>query len=117
MGYHTNTYAVYYGEVLSDPDLQSRANVLYAHIRCPTCAGQSLESSPTAMAQELRAIIRQQLKQGYTDDQIIDFLKQQYGEDVSFDPQVSWYTSLLWGLPLVLIAFGIIRVILWQRSI
>ncbi len=103
--------AVQYGETLDDPLLAARAARLYTLIRCPVCAGQSLDASQALLAQEMRADIRRLLMAGKSDLEIVNHFKAQYGNDVSFDPAVCLQTLMLWGLPFLLLGIGIITLI------
>jgi cytochrome c-type biogenesis protein CcmH len=101
-----------YGETLKNPELEARARRLYTEIRCPVCAGQSLDSSQSQVAADLRADIRARLLSGQSDTEIIDALKARYGQAVSFCPTFCLQTLLLWGVPFLLIGLGILM--LWR---
>lgn len=105
------SHSIDYGEDLSSPELQLRAHELYTLIRCPTCQGQSIEASGSQTAYDLRQYIRQQLEQGHNDTDIIDNLRQQYGQTITFAPILNSQTAVLWGLPFVLILLGSVALI------
>lgn len=108
--------AVHYGENMEDPALAKRARHLYTLLRCPVCAGQSLEASQAQLAQEMRRDIRRLLTQGRTDAEIIQHFKKQYGEAVAFEPILSLQNVALWGLPFLMLAVGGLYLARRQRS-
>ena len=73
-------------------------------MRCLVCANQSVEDSDSEVAVGLRRVIRQQLALNKTDEQVRDFLVDQYGEFVLYTPPFDAQTALLWSAPLLIIA-------------
>ena len=100
------SYSLDYSESLTDPQLQERAHKLYEQTRCPTCAGQSIESSNADMAQQLRAEIRQALLSGNDNETIMRDLQNRYGPAITYDPALTLQTVILWGLPMALCIVG-----------
>jgi cytochrome c-type biogenesis protein CcmH len=95
--------AVQPDEVLSDPALESRARVLSQELRCMVCQNQSIDDSNAPLARDLRLLVRERLKEGDSDKQVIDYLVTRYGEFVLLNPRLSLHTALLWfGPPLAL---------------
>ncbi|MDF3034213.1 MAG: heme lyase CcmF/NrfE family subunit [Alphaproteobacteria bacterium] len=92
-------------EQLSNPSLEIRARLLSRKILCPACQGQILDESPVESAAHLRSRIRQALRGGQTDDQILEGLMAQYGAQVVATPPVTWATYALWFGPWVLFGF------------
>jgi cytochrome c-type biogenesis protein CcmH len=87
---------------------------------CPVCPNTPLDVCETKACQDWRAQIRDQLAQGWTDQQIIDYFVTQYGERVLAEPQRKGFTSLVWFLPLiaVLLGLGIVYEVLkgWRKQ-
>lgn len=103
-------FAVQPDEVLSDPALEARARTLSQELRCLVCQNQSIDDSEAPLARDLRIILRERLKGGDSDGQVLDFLVARYGEFVLLKPPLTWHTALLWlGPPALLIAgaFGL----------
>ena len=100
------SYSLEYGENLTSTDLDERARNLYTIIRCPTCNGQSIEASQSETAYDLREFVRNQLKQGHSDAEIIAELRRQYGESITFQPSLNYQTAILWGLPFLMLLLG-----------
>ncbi len=89
-------------EQLADPALETRARHLSRKIICPTCQGQTLDESPVESAAYLRSQIRQALREGQTDQQILDAFITQYGIRIITLPPVGWPTYALWFGPWVI---------------
>lgn len=97
--------AVQPDEVLDDPALEARARALSAGLRCLVCQNQSIDDSDAPLAKDLRVLVRERLKAGDSDEEIIDFVVSRYGEFVLLKPRFSPHTWLLWlATPLVLLA-------------
>ena len=100
----------------SDNDVNRVAKQLY----CPVCPNTPLDVCETKACEDWRAQIRDQLAEGWTDQQVIDYFVAQYGERVLAEPQRKGFTSLVWFLPLiaVLVGLGVVYEILrnWQKK-
>lgn len=92
--------AVLPDEVLADAALESRARALSKNLRCLVCQNQSIDDSDADLARDLRILVRERLKAGDTDDQVIAFLVARYGDFVLLKPPVKRTTWLLWFGPL-----------------
>jgi cytochrome c-type biogenesis protein CcmH len=99
--------AVQPDEILADPALEARARTLSQELRCMVCQNQSIDDSDAPLARDLRLLVRERLKAGDSDGQVLDFLVARYGEFVLLRPPFNWHTALLWLLgPLVLLVAG-----------
>jgi cytochrome c-type biogenesis protein CcmH len=87
----------------TDDDVLSIAKKLY----CPVCPNTPLDVCETQACQDWRAQIRDQLTKGWTEDQIIDYFVNQYGERVLAEPQRTGFTSLVWLLPVIAVLLGV----------
>lgn len=100
----------------SDDDVNRVAKKLY----CPVCPNTPLDVCETKACQDWRAQIRDELSQGWSEQQVIDYFVAQYGERVLAEPQRKGFTSLVWFLPLtaVLIGLGVVYEILksWRKQ-
>ena len=95
-------------EMLADPAQEARAEYIGSQLRCLVCQNESIEDSDADLARDLRAIVRQQVQQGRTDDQIIAWLVARYGEFVRLRPRLMASTVLLWATPFLgLLAGGL----------
>ncbi|HXW28792.1 MAG TPA: cytochrome c-type biogenesis protein [Xanthobacteraceae bacterium] len=101
-------YAVLPDEMLPDRALESRARALSRSLRCMVCQNQSIDDSEAPLARDLRILVRERLKQGDSDTQVLDYLTARYGEFVLLKPPLAWHTALLWFTPLGLLVVGAI---------
>lgn len=92
----TPALAVQPDEVLPDPALETRARAISAGLRCLVCQNQSIDDSDAPLARDLRILVRDRLKAGDSDEQIIDFVVARYGEFVLLKPRFEPHTLLLW---------------------
>jgi len=102
-------------EILSDPSLEARARALSHNLRCMVCQNQSIDDSNAPLARDLRILVRERLKAGDGDDQVIDFLVARYGEFVLLKPRLAWHTAILWGAPVFLLVAGAIILFAFAR--
>ena len=107
--------AVEPGEMLTDPALEARARVLSKELRCMVCQNQSIDDSEAPLAHDLRVLVRERLKAGDSNTQVLDFLVARYGEFVLLKPRLSWHTALLWGLPPAVLLAGIAMIVVVVR--
>ncbi len=108
------THAVEPGEILDDPVLENRARALSKGLRCLVCRNQSIDDSDAGLAKDLRVLVRERLVKGDTDDQVLDYVVDRYGEYVLLSPRFSPLTALLYlGGPLILLGGCLI---VWQQS-
>jgi cytochrome c-type biogenesis protein CcmH len=87
-----------------DIQTEQRIRQLSEKLRCLVCQNQSLADSNAELAQDLRQQLREQVAAGRSDDQILDYLVQRYGDFVLYDPPFKTITLLLWIGPFVLLA-------------
>ena len=85
---------------------EKRAQNLFLQVKCLACAGQVIESSNTEVSFEMRKLIRQQILSGLSDDQIKQYLVDNYGAQILTSPPVNQETALLWFLPLIFAVIG-----------
>jgi cytochrome c-type biogenesis protein CcmH len=86
--------------MLSDPALEARARALSKELRCMVCQNESIDDSEAPLAHDLRVLVRERLKAGDSDAQVIDFLVARYGEFVLLQAAACRGTRRrLWGLP------------------
>jgi cytochrome c-type biogenesis protein CcmH len=88
--------AVQPDEVLQDPVLEARARAISEGLRCLVCQNQSIDDSDAPLAKDLRLLVRERLKQGDSDQQVVEFIVARYGEFVLLKPKFNTHTVLLW---------------------
>jgi cytochrome c-type biogenesis protein CcmH len=88
--------------------IEKRLHKLSQELRCLQCQNQTLADSPAGLAEDLRREIRIQMRAGKSDEEIIVFLTQRYGDFILYRPRVTAATYLLWFGPFVLLLGGLI---------
>lgn len=83
-----------------------RARMLEGQLRCPTCQGLSIADSPATSATQMRALVREQLAAGASDDAVRAFFVARYGRWILLDPPVSGVDLALWFVPAAAIGIG-----------
>lgn len=96
-----------------DPEVEKRLQVLSEELRCLVCQNETLAESRAGLAEDLRREIREQIKAGKSDKEIIAFLTARYGDFVLYRPRVTPTTYLLWFGPFILLAVGLL--VLYQQ--
>jgi cytochrome c-type biogenesis protein CcmH len=91
----------------ADPALEARVMALSAELRCLVCQNQTIADSSAGLASDLRDQVREQMRKGMSDAQIIEFMVDRYGDFVLYRPPLKATTVLLWFGPLLLLAAGI----------
>ena len=99
-------------EILPDKALEKRARDLSAELRCLVCQNQSIDDSDAPLAHDLRVLVRERLKAGDSDAEVLDFVVARYGDFVLLRPPFSMATLLLWLMPLIALAGA--AAILWS---
>lgn len=94
--------------IASDPVAEKRLQALSEELRCLVCQNQNIADSNAELAQDLRREIRGMIKNGQSDQQIIDFMVARYGDFVLYRPPVKGITLLLWAGPIVLLLLGLL---------
>ena len=89
-----------------DPKIEQRMKILTEQLRCMVCQNETLDASRADLAENLRKEIREQIQAGRSDQEIIAFLTQRYGDYVLYNPPVKKTTYLLWFGPFVLLIGG-----------
>lgn len=90
-----------------DPAVEQRLHKLSQELRCLVCQNETLADSRADLAEDLRREIREQIKAGKSDKEIIEFLTARYGQFILYRPQVTPTTYLLWFGPFVLLLGGL----------
>ena len=81
-------------------------NKISKNIRCLVCQGQSVYDSHSDFAISLKLVINNKIIEGNTEEQIYEFLKNQYGEWILYDPEFNKNTIFLWLLPIIVFFVG-----------
>jgi cytochrome c-type biogenesis protein CcmH len=112
----TFSYAGEAKDLAEDPVLEKRMVGLAEKLRCLVCQNESLASSRSELANDLRREVREQMNKGKSDQEIIDYLVSKYGDFVLFDPPMKRYTLLLWYGPFALLLIGLVGLVIQLRK-
>ena len=93
--------------VHADSILEARTSVLAAELRCAVCQGISIQESPSALAREMRDLVKEQLRAGRTPDEVKEYFVAAYGEWILLSPRAHGLNLLLYVLPGLLLVGGI----------
>jgi cytochrome c-type biogenesis protein CcmH/NrfF len=99
-------------DVVADPALEKRVQALAAELRCLVCQNQSLADSHADLALDLKRQVREQLQSGRSEQQVLDYMTERYGDFVLYRPPLKASTVLLWLGPALLVAGG--GFLLWR---
>lgn len=102
----------------ADPVLEERVMKLSRELRCLVCQNETLADSRADLAEDLRTQIREQMKAGKSDKEIINYLTSRYGKFILYNPPVDPTTYMLWFGPFVLLLGGLVLLFRYvkQRS-
>ena len=101
----------------SNVELEARYQALSEELRCPKCQNQNIADSNAPIAQDLRGLLHQQLEAGATDEEILDYMVDRYGEFVRYRPSFAGSAVFLWLAPILLLlaATGVLLATLRSR--
>jgi cytochrome c-type biogenesis protein CcmH len=98
--------AVQPDEVMKDPVLERQAREISSGLRCLVCQNQSIDESDAPLARDLRLLVRDRLRAGDNERQVLDFVVQRYGEFVLLKPVFGFHTLVLWLTPVFVLGLG-----------
>lgn len=100
--------------------LDQRTLEVARQIQCPVCNGESVADSPSQKASEMRAVIRQQLAEGRSEQQVLSYFSDVYGSEILESPPQQGFTSLIWIMPVLMLLAGALAVVTiareWQKA-
>lgn len=91
----------------ADSGLEARTSAVAATLRCPVCQGESIQESPSALAQQMRAVVRDRLRAGESPDEVKAYFVSRYGEWILLEPTMTGLNIVLYVLPLLLVVGGL----------
>jgi len=111
-------FAVQPDEMLDDPALEARARDISAGLRCLVCRNESIDDSNAELAGDLRVLVRERLLAGDTNEEVVDYIVDRYGEYVLLKPQTGGSNLVLWlaGPAMLLLGAAIGVVFVRRRS-
>jgi cytochrome c-type biogenesis protein CcmH len=89
-----------------DSALEVRVKSVSATLRCPVCQGLSLQDSPSELAQQMRGVVREQMAQGKSDDEVRGYFVAKYGDWILLKPKAQGFSTLVYLLPALFVVVG-----------
>ena len=108
-------YAKEAAPLAQDEAVEKRMVVISEELRCLVCQNESLAASRADLAQDLRREIREQIGQGKSDKEILDFMTGRYGDFVRYRPPLKGTTLFLWFGPFLLLVAGVAALVIYLR--
>jgi cytochrome c-type biogenesis protein CcmH len=90
----------------SDSALEAATRALASQLRCPVCQGLSIQDSPSELAQEMKNVIRDQLRSGKSPQQVRQYFVDKYGEWILLEPEPRGANLLVYLAPLLAVGGG-----------
>lgn len=109
-------WAVNPDEVLGDPVLEARAREISQGLRCVVCRGENIDESNAGIARDMRLLVRERLLDGDSNQQVMDFVVDRYGEYVLMKPTIGGANLLLWGAGPILLLLGLVTAGFYVRG-
>ena len=98
-------------EIMVDKTLENRARAINKELRCVVCQNQSIDDSDAPVAKDLRMLVRANLIEGKTDQEVIDYVVSRYGDFVLLKPPVKGATIPLWLGPILFFIIGMFAIV------
>jgi cytochrome c-type biogenesis protein CcmH len=96
--------------------LDQRVQDVASQLKCPICQNESVADSPSSLAQQMRMVIRQQLQEGKSEQEVVQYFERSYGEKIINTPPWQGFYLLIWLVPIALLLSGIVLVWLTLRD-
>jgi cytochrome c-type biogenesis protein CcmH len=96
--------------------LDQRVYNVGSQLKCPVCQGESVADSPSAIAQQMRGVIRKQLQSGKSEQEVIQYFVGNYGEQIAWSPPWQGFSLLAWLVPIGLLTGGMLLLFFTLRN-
>jgi cytochrome c-type biogenesis protein CcmH len=91
----------------ADSVLEARTAAVASQLRCPVCQGLSIQDSPSELSQQMREVVKDQLREGKTPGEVKAYFVSKYGEWILLEPPARGINIFVYALPLLVIAAGL----------
>ena len=98
-----------------DSALEARTSGVASQLRCPVCQGLSIQDSPSELARSMRSLVRDQLAQGKSPEQVKAYFVSKYGEWILLAPAARGFNLLAYAAPLIIVLGGAAVIVLAVR--
>jgi cytochrome c-type biogenesis protein CcmH/NrfF len=89
-----------------DSLLEARTSEVAAQLRCPVCQGLSIQESPSELSTQMRALVKEQLRDGRSPDEVKAYFVSKYGEWILLEPRPRGFNLLVYALPVAVVIGG-----------
>lgn len=100
----------------ADADLEDRTTAVASTLRCPVCQGESIQDSPSQLAQDMRELVREQLRAGKMPEEVRAYFVGRYGEWILLEPRMTGLNVLLYVFPVALVLGGLALVVVLVKK-
>ena len=104
-------------EVLDNPSLEERARQISKDLRCLVCQNESIDESDAALARDLRVLVRERLQAGDSNEEVLQFVVDRYGEFALLRPRIDGINYVLWWFGPLFLIFSIITAVTYVRKL
>jgi cytochrome c-type biogenesis protein CcmH len=91
----------------ADSILEARTAEVAAQLRCPVCQGLSIQDSPSELSQQMRSVVKDQLREGKSPEEVKAYFVSKYGEWILLEPKAKGFNMLVYALPILLVLGGL----------
>jgi cytochrome c-type biogenesis protein CcmH len=113
----TTVIAVEPHELLENPLLEERAREISKDLRCLVCQNESIDESDAALARDLRVLVRERLQLGDSNDEVLQFVVDRYGEFALLRPRIDGVNYILWWFGPLFLLFSIATALMYVRKL
>ena len=99
----------------TDSALEARTSAVASQLRCPVCQGLSIQDSPSDLSRSMRAVVRDQLAQGKSPEEVKAYFVSKYGEWILLEPKARGFNLLAYAVPLLVVVGGGLVILLAVR--
>lgn len=103
-------------ETLEDPEQEARAREISKTLRCVVCQNQSIDDSDAPLARDLRLLVRERIVQGETNEEVLEYVVDRYGEFVLLKPRFEGEGIILWLSPFLILLIGTGMAVYYYRG-
>ena len=103
--------------VFDDPNKRKEFLQLTSELRCPKCQNQNIADSDAPIAHDMRRKVYQLMQQGNDKEQVVDWMKQRYGDFVSYEPPINAVTVWLWLIPLIFLLSMVVLFVSRRKTV
>ena len=105
-------FSVQPDEILLDSALEKRARAISLELRCLVCRNENIDSSDAELARDLRLLVRERLTFGESDEEVISYIRERYGDYVLLKPSFSGASIILWVIAPISFFMGLLLIYL-----